>query len=136
MDRAARYPTDSVQRANCTQLAQQGFIILRGAGAAKAQDWLKAAKRVIATEQGESLFSGAGKYDKLRYSAKRKQYWPDSADVVTTARQLLQKQLDEYTIVGPTILANGKVGVQLAHCDIRDQSHLWRDDPPLSGLRE
>ena len=29
MDRAARYPTDSVQRANYTQLAQQGFITLR-----------------------------------------------------------------------------------------------------------
>ena len=29
MDRAARYPTDSVQRAKYTQLAQQGFITLR-----------------------------------------------------------------------------------------------------------
>jgi hypothetical protein len=137
MDRAARYPTDSVQRANYTQLAQQGFVILRGACAAQAQDWLKAAKRVIATEQGESLFSGTDKYGKLLYSAKRKQYWPDpalSADVVTTATQLLQQQLDKYTIVDPAILVNGKVGAQPAHCDIRDQSHLWCEDPPLSGL--
>jgi hypothetical protein len=137
MDRAARYPTDSVQHANYTQLAQQGFFILRGACAAQAQDWLKAAQRVIATEQGESLFSGIDKHGKLRYSAKRKQYVPDaplSADVVTTATQLLQQQLDEYTIVDPAILANGKVGAQPAHCDIRDQSHLWCEDPPLSGL--
>ena len=53
---------------------------------------------------------------------------------MTTATQLLQQQLDEYTIVDAAILANGKVGAQPAHCDIRDQSHLWRDDPPLSGL--
>ena len=32
------------------------------------------------------------------------------------------------------ILANGKVGAQPAHCDIRDKSHLWCEDPPLSGL--
>ena len=131
MDRAARYPTNSVQRANYTRLAQQGFITMRRACAAQAQDWLKAAQRVIATERGESLFSGTDKHGKLPYSAKRKQYWPDaalSADVVTTATQLLQQQLDEYTIVDPAILANGKVAAQPAHCDIRDQSHLWRED--------
>ena len=28
----------------------------------------------------------------------------------------------------------GICGAQPAHCDIRNQSHLWENDPPLSGI--
>lgn len=92
---------------------------------------------MIATERGESFFGSADKHGKLRCSAKRKQYCPDpplGVDVVTTATQLLQQQFEQYKVVDAATLANGTVGAQQAHFDVRDQSHLWCEHPPFSGL--
>ena len=77
-------------------VSKDGVISNDTAGGACAAQAQKAAQRVIAKEQGESLFSGADKHGSLGYSAKRNRYWPDaplSADVVTTAIQFLQQQL-------------------------------------------
>jgi ectoine hydroxylase-related dioxygenase (phytanoyl-CoA dioxygenase family) len=55
-------------------------------------------------------------------------------EVVAWTTELLQQQSDQYNVVDPVIISNGKTEAQPAHCDIKDQSHLWREDPPLSGI--
>jgi hypothetical protein len=46
-------------------------------------------------------------------------------EVIAWTTELLQQQSDQYNVVDPVIISNGKTEAQPAHCDIKDQSHLW-----------
>ena len=139
LGRAARYKADSQPNANYKQLADPGFMILPRAADGRVSDWLKAAKKVVNTQPGRALFSSVSKTGKLQHSSKRKEYrlqtHPELQDeVIAWTTELLQQQFDHYNVVDPVIISNGNTAAQPAHCDIKDQSHLWREDPPLSGI--
>jgi hypothetical protein len=138
IDRAAQYTLDSEQHRHYLQLADPGFVVIHSA-CDKHRDWLTRVRRIVRTEKGESLFSRVDRHGKLQYSAKRKQYSMSSepefqAEVVAWLVTFIRQVLDEYVITDACVLANGICGAQPAHCDIRDQSHLWENDPPLSGI--
>jgi hypothetical protein len=134
LDRAARYVCDSEQHFTYRQLADPGFLVFLKVNN-RASSCLTVAKQVIKTQTVKTLLSKADRNGNLQHSSKRKQHTTRPTEWhLCMGNRIPATETRHVRRRGSCDISNGKTEAQPVHCDIRDGSHLWRDDPPLSGI--